>query len=465
MLRNVMLMVGVVLSASAIQADVVELHSGGKVVGKLETSNSKQSQKPNSKQGKGKTTASDDRSVVSSKTENSLRSDISTSEPITIKTLSGGSVTLADDDVERIDRRKRIIEEHDRLAEETPRTVESLLELADWCKKNQLSDQRVAHLHELLTLDPDHAATRKALGYVRHGGSWMNQAQIMAEKGLVRHKGKWILPQELAEIEQAAAENDAEKQWYKPVRMWYGWVTANDTSRQSDGLAKLREIRDSSAVPAVMKTFQKGRVEPVRLLLVELLTNLEHPRGNLSLLELSLYDEWSSVRTSALETIRKKQIPGAIDYYVKALHHENNLIVNRAGAALGIVGDDTAVIPLIDALVTRHKYKFQIPENVVGRTEDGRWIQAIDPTLLPPEVAGMLATGQLPNGVIMDYNSPMAVKPRMRTVVVRYDEKNPAVLESLTKLTGESFNFDEQAWRKWRSRRQTSSQVLGRSSK
>jgi hypothetical protein len=35
-------------------------------------------------------------------------------------------------------------------------------------------------------------------------------------------------------------------------------------------------------------------------------------------------------------------------------------------------------------------------------------------------------------------------------VIVKQDEKNSAVLESLTLLTNENYGFDEAAWRRWR---------------
>jgi hypothetical protein len=114
------------------------------------------------------------------------------------------------------------------------------------------------------------------------------------------------------------------------------------------------------------------------------------------------------------------------------------------------VGDDTVVEPLIEALVTRHQYKVRVPTNMVGTTPDGRMTQAIDPSLLPPEIAQQLATGQLPYGVAFDNSSSVGLKQPTRQVIVKQDEKNSAVLESLTLLTNENYGFDEAAWRRWR---------------
>jgi hypothetical protein len=122
-----------------------------------------------------------------------------------------------------------------------------------------------------------------------------------------------------------------------------------------------------------------------------------------------------------------------------------NMIVNRAGAALGELGNDSVVPPLIDALVTRHSYTILVPDPGTGgyRADGGM----ADPTqrVLPPNIAGQLATGQLPYGV--QVISPTG--PRMKEVPVERDEENPDVLTALTLLTGENFGFDEPAWRNW----------------
>jgi len=369
---------------------------------------------------------------------------------VTIKTLSGASVTVAGEAVESLKRRKLAHEEYERRAEETPETVEDQWALAEWCRQQGLSAARRTHLRRVIALDTNHAAARKALGYARHGGQWMTHTQLMTSRGLVKHKGKWVLPQEIAFIEQAAAETEAEKHWYKSVRKWFGWITSDDPNRHSEGLAELRRLRDPTAAPAVLRTFQKARAEPLRLLLVELLGQLEGPRAYQGLVELSLFDDLNPVRDAALQAVRLRGAGPALPTYLKALRSENNRLVNRAGKALGQVGDDTVVEPLIEALVTRHQYKVRVPTNMVGTTPDGRMIQAIDPSLLPPEIAQQLATGQLPYGVAFDNSSAVGLKQPTRQVIVKQDEKNSAVLESLTLLTNENYGFDEAAWRRWR---------------
>ena len=416
-LRGSVLCVGVLgLLLGQARGDVLQLHSGGRLAGEIQG-------EPRPNQAGG---------------------------AVTIKTLSGAKVIVAGEAVESLKRRKLAHEEYERRAQETPETVADQWELAEWCRQNGLSAERRTHLRRVVALDTNHAAARKGLGYTRHGGEWMTHAQLMTSRGLVKHKGKWVLPQEIAFIEQAAAETDAEKQWYKSVRKWFGWITGDDPNRQAEGLAELRRVRDATAAPAVLRTFQKARAEPLRLLLVELLSQIEGPRAFQGLVELSLFDDLDVVRDASLRGVRVRGATPALPIYLKALRSENNRLVNRAGKALGQVGDDTVVDALIEALVTRHQYKVRVPTNMIGTTPDGRMIQAIDPSQLPPEIAQQLATGQLPYGVAFDNSSPVGFKQPTRQVIVKQDEKNSAVLESLTLLTNENYGFDEAAWRRWR---------------
>jgi len=71
--------------------------------------------------------------------------------------------------------------------------------------------------------------------------------------------------------------------------------------------------------------------------------------------------------------------------------------------------------------------------------------------VLPPNIALMVATGQLPAPPESECVSPF-IAPQWREVTVERFEENSGVLEALTKLTGRDFGYDRSAWRKWQSR-------------
>ncbi|MFG0333410.1 MAG: hypothetical protein ACF8TS_08625, partial [Maioricimonas sp. JB049] len=129
-----------------------------------------------------------------------------------------------------------------------------------------------------------------------------------------------------------------------------------------------------------------------------------------------------------------------------------NDVVCRAADALGLLGDRRVVPNLIDALVTEHKYKVRVPVKSgvsFGTTPSGD-VGMIAPGstygTLPPNVEGLLRTGQLPYGV--QVQSPM--KPqRYRTITVRKEHRNRQVLAALQKITERDFGYSRRDWQVW----------------
>ena len=78
----------------------------------------------------------------------------------------------------------------ERLARIDRKSPEDLSRLAAWCERKGLAKRAERLLREVLAIDPDHAATRARLGYVRHDGRWMTpeeaRATDLASKGLFR---------------------------------------------------------------------------------------------------------------------------------------------------------------------------------------------------------------------------------------------------------------------------------------
>jgi HEAT repeat protein len=127
-----------------------------------------------------------------------------------------------------------------------------------------------------------------------------------------------------------------------------------------------------------------------------------------------------AVRQDCLEYLMASGRPVSVIPYVEALKSKDNVIVNRAGEALARIGDAAAISPLIDALVTSHKYQ------------------------VAPQGPGM-TTSFSPDGTGGGGFS-VGGRPKIETV----SEENPAVLQALKKLSGgQNFDYDKVAWRRW----------------
>jgi hypothetical protein len=365
---------------------------------------------------------------------------------VSIRTLSGATVVVAGSEVDSLVRRRLVAEEYETRRRACPDTAESHWELADWCRQKTLSKEREAELRRVVELDPEHVPAHRALGHIRHKGRWGTQDEVMTARGYVKYKGKYLLPQELELIQQDERVTEAEKGWFRKVRLWHGWLDSGHSERQNEALAQLQAIKDPDAVAALAKSFRAVPTEEERLLYVEIIGRIDGEKPLQPLVLQSLWDESRPVRDAAIKGVRNRDVDKALPAYVRGLKNELNLIVNRAGTALGQIGNDTVVPYLIDALVTRHTYVIAVQDPTPGVRSDGTMTAPGQP-VLPPQVEAMLAAGQLPYGV--QVNQVTTSPARVREIPVEKDEENPEVLSSLTLLTGENFGYDEAAWRKW----------------
>lgn len=375
---------------------------------------------------------------------------VSKPERIVIQTLSGTVVVVARDDVQSVTYRRKALEEYETERRAAADTVEAQWQLAEWCRAKSLNDQRAFHLQRVVELDPEHVAAHRGLGHSQHQGRWMTRDEMMTSRGYVKYKGRYVLPQELELLEQDQRETEIEKTWYKKVNLWHGWLTGDRADRRTESLRNLELIVDPQAVPALYRAFHGAPTEELRLMYVGILSRIEGDKPLGPLVFQSLQDPAADVRLASIRAVGQKDRSKAIPFYVRQLKNDLNVIVNHAGTALGEIGDDLVVPQLIDALVTRHSYRVTVrdPSMSMGFGTDGS-MASPGGSIVPPDIAVMLLTGQLPYGVqVNQMGTPRQAVPT-KQVVTQKDEQNVAVLTALQRLTGQNFAFDEAAWRAW----------------
>ena len=373
---------------------------------------------------------------------------------LTIKTLSGTLVTLAKDEVQSVVRRRLALEQYDMQVRLTPDTVDAQWSLAEWCREKSLTDQRNTHAQRVLELDPENVAAHRALGHIQHEGKWATRDEVMTSRGYVKYKGKYLLPQELELIQQEQRESEGEKEWYKKVNLWRAWLESDRADRQAEGLRGLQSIFDPLAVPALYKAFHNSQNEQERTLYVSILTQIDSDKALAPLVAQSLQDVSSDLRQLAVRGVQRKDYSQAIPVYLKGLKHDLNIIVNRSAFALGEMGDETVIAALIDALVTKHKYRVTVndpTQQTPGFSTNGTMVPGNAQPPIPPDINLLLATGQLPYGVQVQQILPpgAGLMKAKKTTVVEKDEENPSVLFALQRLTSQNFVFDERQWRTW----------------
>jgi hypothetical protein len=357
-----------------------------------------------------------------------LNPDETPRQKFVIELATGGQITL---DAAQVDRKlfTRPEEmEYEKVRPQYPDTVEGQWALAQWCYDKRLLEERKKHLERICELDPNHVDARQALGYQNVGGRWITRDQRMAEMGYKFYKGRYRTPQEIELMERRRKDDLAEKEWYRKINTWRGWLF---TDKDAQGRQSLMEIADPYAVEALEAKLKEDEVVQARLLFVEILARIGTPDAVNVLAQRAIEDPVDEVRLTCLDYLAKVKHPVVTEYFIGKLKSKDNNLVNLAGVALGKIGDPSAVGPLIDALITPHKFK---------EAKQGG----------PGSMTTTFGTGPGGSGAPGGGGLAMGGSPRIFTVHIR----NQAVLDALVALTGQNFNFNDQIWRYWHTNQQ-----------
>ena len=212
----------------------------------------------------------------------------------------------------------------------------------------------------MIELDPNHAEARHALGYSQLDGQWVTRDEVMIQRGYVKYKGKWMLPQEKELIEKKHEQEAAQQEWFRKLKLWRGWLGGD---RDQQARENIRAIDDPVAVKALTIGLRDDSAPPVRILYVNALARIDTPEAARALAIASISDPVEEVRLTCLDRLQTKKRPDVVAYFVGKLtaKKSTNEVINLAGLALGRMKDPSAIGPLIDALVTIHKFKIAKP--------------------------------------------------------------------------------------------------------
>ncbi len=338
-----------------------------------------------------------------------------------VELLGGGQITLPADVVQEVIVQSEMQRRYEELLPKVPNTVEGHLEMAERCRKAGLKQQREFHLRRVLELDPDQADARRGLGYSRVAGQWTRADEWFEKQGYVRHGGAWRLAQEVELDTQRDRQLVAEKEWRKRLQVWRNAVVRgrNDAG---EALAQLRAVDNPMAIAGLAEMLDnQEELKQLKLLYIDLLGKFNHPSAVAALLKHAMTDPDEEVRDRSIDAARINGLQQGVFYLSRLLKDKDNQVVNRAGKTLGRLGDPSAVPALIDALVTKHRYRVQ-PGGAPG---------SIGGSFSPQGGGGMQVAG--------------------KAIVIEKDLANSEVLAALVALVppGVNFAYDKAAWKNW----------------
>ncbi len=359
-----------------------------------------------------------------------------------VRTPAGIQVTVATAQVASVTKQSAAEMEYDRVRRRYPDTVDGHWQLAQWCRQRHLVRERKLHLERVLELNPDHAEARRVLGYSRIAGRWVTQEQIMAERGYRRYDGAWRSAQEIEVLERRLKEKRASTEWGVRIERWREWLGGDDAAKIEEARTSITQIDDPAALPALGEQLKAELHEEVRLLYLAALENIREPSSGLPypqvvelLVAISLEDPADEVRLSAIDILAADKPADATLAYIRELRSKDNRRVNRAAEGLRRMEDSRAVGPLVDALITAHKYK------IVQGSPGG-----MSTTFERPDKLGRTPSN---SGLPTFGTSGVGMAMGSSTQIITRRIFNPSVLDALVAMTGTSFGEDQQAWRNW----------------
>jgi HEAT repeat protein len=376
-------------SFTAIRADIFELSGSGHLEGKL------------------------------------LPADDSSKLNCTIELSAGGRVTIARSQISKIDTVTDAVAEYQKRARTSPDTVDAHWQLAEWCREHKLREERRQHLDRILELNPNHADARAALGFHQKDGQWMNRDDVMASRGLVLFDGKYVTPQQVELLKQQKEAKVTQADWTNRIEQLRRWLVGRRPDKANQAHTEIQAIQDPQAAEAVVATLRRENDPQLKRLWIETAARLNSHAAIDALVNLSLYDSDDEIRHQCLEYLIKSRRPGLVTPYIRALKDKDNVIINRAGAALGQIGDRDAIGPLIDALITKHKVK----------------VSDANPDQHAYTFSNEGGAGAGGGSFSFGGSGPQFVVQSVR---------NRAVLDALIALSGNAnFEYDQVQWRGW----------------
>ena len=349
-------------------------------------------------------------------------------------------------------------------AKKAPQTAQSQYDLGAWCEEKKLPDLAKRHYETAPWLDNSFVPAHKKLGHIFHDGYWLSRDDLNAIQGLVKFKGRWISTEEKAKrlAEEEASANQAS--WVRRLKILRRAVASGTDDRRRQAESQLMAIREPEAVGPLVRVFGSDE-PPLRVLLAQVLAGIPGKQATAALVNMILAEPSATVRPVIFDKIKDRDDPGIVSQLARALGSSEIKVVNRAAWTLGNLGAVEAVPRLIPALLSFEQRIVLIPKG--GASQQGFGMVGVpmaplayNGSNIALQTPPVVSTGAVAYGIVTApvFASPLGVGSLGATItppepgIVTDTYRNVEVLAALTKLTGQDFGYDIEAWRHWVSR-------------
>jgi hypothetical protein len=213
-----------------------------------------------------------------------------------------------------------LLADYRRRREETPRSFDGQMDLANWCRKQGLKDPEHVHLLVAVSLAPQEIqpALLERLGYVKIGAQWLSSEQQRDWQEAIRQT-ETSLKKFSSKIERIAER------------------LAGSKTQRAAAIAELRAAADPSAIPAI-ELILAGRDEETAQVVVETFAKIEGPEASLALARQGVFCPWPAVRKGASAALRERRfedfVPSLITLLVRPAEGSFRVLTDPRQGAL-----------------------------------------------------------------------------------------------------------------------------------
>ncbi|HEU4394778.1 MAG TPA: HEAT repeat domain-containing protein [Planctomycetota bacterium] len=318
------------------------------------------------------------------------------------------------------------------------KTADDRFAVGLWCREKGLLAEASAEFREAVRLDPEHAASREALGDRRVDGRWVGTAEAMARKGLVLHDGRWLLPEEKAALEMPAAERERARREEDRARDLLRKMAGPDIKTAELAKAVFQSIEDRHKVTPLGYAL-RSTSSPVRMLAARELGRIKDRRTLRALVHRAVRDADPEVRAACFDAAKAFGDPELVAPFVRTLLNNPEPEPRAAAAdAIGRSGDLRGVQYLVYALEAHGGG----PRAHIYGANQLTFVQDFDVEVAQTAFIADPQVGLIQDGFALD------VKVVSSEVYQTRIERH-AIVGALKRLSGADLGEDAAAWRNW----------------
>ncbi len=174
------------------------------------------------------------------------------------------------------------------------------LKLALWCERAGLEAEATVEFSMTIHLDPSIDEAWRHLGYVRHDGQWMLEAQATALTN------------------EARSQSEANSHWVPALKKWQAWL--GDPKLRLQAEEQLTKVTDPRAVVAVGRVFCDEKSIADQAWAVRILGPIDAPASTRLLAMLAVYSDFDEIRRAARALLPGRLPRDYLESLVEMIH-------------------------------------------------------------------------------------------------------------------------------------------------